>query len=508
MNGRIVTALSAGPLLAYGLMMWIAPDTTISMTKDGFNAAGALAGMPWQVWMVFQALLAAGLALSPWGRLRLGGAAEPDRSFASWVALLLCTLLAGGGVFFSAAEPLYHFQTLPPAFADVPAKTLEAVAPALAQCHLHWGTLAWCSVAILGAIVLSIGEELHQLPLRPRSLIWPLIGGEPPAWLGNTIDAVSIVAVTAGTVGPIGFLALQLSSAGDQLFGIPDGALSQIAVLVGLVVVFSISAASGIDKGIAFLSRLNVGLAIVLGLALLLLGRPAFVGGALLDSLGLYISDGFSMALTREDPGWLGGWTVFYWGWFLGYAPVMSSFVARISRGRSVRELVLAVAVVAPLMTHVWFSLLGGTGLGLELAQPGVITDVLADQGMASTLIAIVGALPGGTLWIGLTLILVFCFLATTADSMSYAISVVVSGEATPPVALRLSWAIGMGVLTALLLLAGNGSINALQQLIVITAVPVTFVLLPTAIAAPLALRHLSKQQPVSRDVSVEQAQT
>ena len=268
-----------------------------------------------------------------------------------------------------------------------------------------------------------------------------------------------------------------------------------MAVLASLVVVFSLSAASGIDKGIAVLSRLNVGLAIVLGLALLVLGRPQFVATTLVDSLALYGTEGLAMALHRDNTDWLGFWTVFYWGWFLGYAPIMSAFVARISRGRTVRELVLAVGVVAPLLTHIWFVLLGGTGLGLELEQPGVITDVLAEQGLASTLIAIVGALPGAPVWIALALILVFCFLATTADSMAYAISVVVSGKATPPVAQRLAWACGMGILTALLLLSGKGSIDALQQFIVVTAVPVTLILVTTAFTAPMALRELAAAQ-------------
>ncbi|MEC7985098.1 MAG: BCCT family transporter, partial [Myxococcota bacterium] len=188
------------------------------------------------------------------------------------------------------------------------------------------------------------------------------------------------------------------------------------------------------------------------------------------------------------------------WGWFLGYAPIMSAFVARISRGRSVRELIVAVIVVAPLLTHMWFAILGGTGLGLEVSEPGVITTVLAEQGMASTLIAIVGALPLAPLWIGIALLLVFCFLATTADSMAYAISVVITEKDTPPISHRLSWAFGMGLLTALLLLAGNGSINALQQFIVVTAVPVTLILLPTAITAPLALRAATKNTTLQTD--------
>ena len=409
MNTKLVAACSAGPLLVFGASMLFAPQWTIDAAGAGFNAAGSFAGLPWQVWMVVQFIIGVGLAVSPFGKLQLGGQASPDRSFGAWIALLLCTLLAGGGVFWSAAEPLYHFQTLPPVFDDVVAKTAAAVGPALAQCHLHWGTLAWCSVALLGAIVLMVGEELHGLPLDhvPSSGL-SSVASHHNGWASSSTQ-FRLSRWSRAPSGPL-ILALQLSSAGDQLFGIPDGAASQLGVLVALVVVFTLSAISGIDRGIALLSRLNVTLALILGVGLLVFGVPAFVGSSFVDSMVLYLANSAELALGRENTGWLGFWTVFYWGWFLGYAPIMSAFVARVSRGRTVRELTLAVAVLAPLLTHIWFSVLGGTGLGLELETPGVITKVLAEQGMASTLIAIVGALPGALFWIGLTLLLVFCF--------------------------------------------------------------------------------------------------
>ena len=374
--------------------------------------------------MVVQFIIGVGLAVSPFGKLQLGGQASPDRSFGAWIALLLCTLLAGGGVFWSAAEPLYHFQTLPPVFDDVVAKTAAAVGPALAQCHLHWGTLAWCSVALLGAIVLMVGEELHGLPLRPRSLIWPLLGGEPPQWLGVIIDAISIIAVVAGTVGPIGFLALQLSSAGDQLFGIPDGAASQLGVLVALVVVFTLSAISGIDRGIALLSRLNVTLALILGVGLLVFGVPAFVGSAFIDSMVLYLANSAELALGRENTGWLGFWTVFYWGWFLGYAPIMSAFVARVSRGRTVRELTLAVAVLAPLLPYL---VQRSRRHGLACLEPRVSSPRFCERARYTPSPS--WCTPGAPFWIGLTLL--WSFALATADSMAYAVSVVVRSDAT-----------------------------------------------------------------------------
>ena len=163
----------------------------------------------------------------------------------------------------------------------------------------------------------------------------------------------------------------------------------------------------------------------------------------------LYLANSAELALGRENTGWLGFWTVFYWGWFLGYAPIMSAFVARVSQGRTVRELTLAVAVLAPLLTHIWFSVLGGTGLGLD-RDPGVITKVLAEQN-GKHADRHRGCTPWGPVLDRAHPPLGLCFLATTADSMAYAVSVVVTGEATPPIAMRLGWAVGMGALTALL---------------------------------------------------------
>ncbi|MEN0062572.1 MAG: BCCT family transporter [Myxococcota bacterium] len=485
-------ALSSAPLVLLAVACLIAPDATGSLVKSGFDLSAAWFGGPWQVLFVAYGLGAVALAASPWGKARLG-LGPPEYTFAGWVAVLVCTLLAGGGVFWVCAEPMFHFTTPPPAF-DVATGTREAATVALAQAHFHWGFFAWAMVGTLGAVSLAASHWLDGLAFRPRALLAPLTG-ELPETVGHLADAVAIVAVIAGTVGPIGFLALQLSNAAEGLLGIPDGYATQIVVLLALVALYTASAASGLQRGIAWLSRANVIGAIGLGLVVLVLGPTGFILSIGLDSFGTYLASIPSMAFFRADTGWLSWWTVFFWGWFLGFAPMMSVFVARISRGRTVRELVLAVAVAAPLVTHMWFIVVGGTSLFLELDQPGVISGPLSDEGMAAAMLATLSQLPGQALLIPLFVLLVFCFLATTGDSVAFAVSVVLSGADDPPVGLRIFWAVAMGVLAAALLGVGQQGIDALQQFIVITAVPVTFLVVPTLVTGPMGARRLYQQQ-------------
>ncbi len=482
------------PLLLFAIVVLAYPDASSRAIRTAFEFTGNLFGSFWQTFAIAQFVVALGLALSPWGRGRFGGTSEPDIGWVRWISILLCTLLAGGGVFWSAAEPMFHFGSPPPAF-DVPPKSSEAAVIALAQSHVHWGFLAWTLVGTLAAISFA-AIQAEGRRLRPRALLEALLPSRRvPAGLGVSIDAIAIIAVVAGTVGPIGFLALQLSSAAELELGIRDGYLTRVTLLGALVLLYTLSAASGLDRGIQWLSRLNVVLALGLGAILLLLGPTESTLKTSLASLATYATDGLRLALYSGDSGWLAYWTLFYWGWFLGYAPIMAIFIVRISRGRSVRQVVLAVSLVAPLATNLWFGALGGTGLSLELAEPGAITGPLESHGLGAALVAIVSALPGSTWLVPLFVLLVFCFLATTGDSIAYAISVVISGRETPPRSLRIGWACGMGALAAALLGLGKTGIDSLQQFIVLTAAPVTQLLVPTLVTGPLGARRLLAAQ-------------
>jgi choline-glycine betaine transporter len=214
-----------------------------------------------------------------------------------------------------------------------------------------------------------------------------------------------------------------------------------------------------------------------------------------LKSSLLHLQAFVPMALFRADHQWLDSWTVFFWGWFLGYGPLMAMFIARISRGRSIREMVVAISIISPIITTFWFTIVGGSGLAFELANPGVISEPFAGSNMPAALLAITQQLPFGAIITTAFLVLTFLFVATTGDSMTYTISIVMTGDDHPPIALRVFWGIIMGAVAMILVSIGSGGISALQSFIVVTAVPVSLILLPSLWAAPRIAYALAREQ-------------
>jgi glycine betaine transporter len=310
-----VTGASGGILAIFVVVAVAAPGFTGRWIDAGFDLATRWFGLYWQLLLLATFLVAVALAVSPWGRVRLGGRGRPEYGRFKWVAMVMCTLLAGGGVFWAAAEPMYHFTSTPPFFGDLEPGSGEAARAALAQSFVHWGFLVWAVLGTLGAIVMMRGAE-KGLPLRPRTLLYPLLGERVrTSVLGAVVDVVCIVAVVAGTVGPIGFLGLQVSSGLSSLFGIPDTYATQLVVIVVLTAVAVVSVASGIDRGIQFLSRLNVVGALALMAAVLVLGSASFVVTNWLGGFGVYLRDFVPMSLYQGDAAWAGGWTIFFFGW-------------------------------------------------------------------------------------------------------------------------------------------------------------------------------------------------
>ena len=496
-----VFTLSGGFLVTFVVVALVDIDLAATLVFAGFDWAASWFGAFWQLLLFLTFVVAVALASSRYGRVRLGNLVRPEFSTFRWISMVLCTLLAGGGVFWAFAEPVAHFLTVPPMYPDVEPGTAGAIAPALAASFTDWGFLAWAILGTLGTIVLMYGHYHRGMPLRPRTLLYPLLGERVRhSALGTIIDVTAIVAVAAGTIGPIGFLGLQASFGLSALFGLPDTFVTQAAMIVVLMGIVMLSAATGLDKGIQLLSRFNVGLAAALGLTVLLASGGIFAIDAFVGGFGTYLQDFVSLQLYRGDTGWLSSWTVFFFGWFLGYGPMMAIFVARISRGRTIRELIVAVAVIAPIVTTVWFTIVGGAGIQLELDSPGIISGVEGGVfNLPAVMIAVTQALPGGVALAPLFLLLTLTFVATTGDSMSYTMAVAVSGDDTPRTGLRLVFAGLMGALAVLLIALGDGGVDALQAFIVVTAVPVGLYLLPPLWLAPKVAARLAREQDIVR---------
>jgi glycine betaine transporter len=490
-----VFILSGGFLLLFVATALVDLSLLSAVVNSAFGAATKLFGAYWQVLMLLTFIIALGVAISDSGRARLGNLSAPDISTFKWVAIIMCTLLAGGGVFWAAAEPMAHFISSPPLF-GVESASPAAVYPALAQSYMHWGFLAW---SVLGSLTAIVFMYLHYdigLPLKPRILLYPVFGEVVlHGWLGALIDAACVVAVVSGTVGPIGFLGLQVSFGLSELFGISDSYTTQLTIILCLILIYTVSAVSGVTRGIQILSSFNIGLAILLMTFILLSGPTAFIFDSFIQSVGLLISEFIPMASYRADTGWVNGWTVFFWGWFIGYGPLMAMFIARISRGRTIRQLIITLSLIAPLVTYFWFTIVGGSGIAAELASPGTICVPYAESGMPAALLAITQQLPWGFLVSVLFLILTTIFVATTGDSMTYTVSMVMTGTDNPPTVLRVFWGIMMGVLAAILISIGSGGVTALQSFIVVTAVPVSLILMPTLWNAPKIAKIMASEQ-------------
>lgn len=483
---RTLFAVTGGFILLFCGLALVDIDTLSSMVDQSFSFSATWFGLYWQVLLLATFLMGIFICFLPGSRVRLGRLDAPEFTGFQWGSMIMCTLLAGGGVFWAAGEPIAHYLSTPPLFGDLGADPDARAHAALAQSFLHWGFLAWAILGSLTTIMLMHYHYDKGLPLAPRTLLYPVLGDRAlHGPIGIIADASCIIAVVAGTVGPIGFLGLQMSYGLNALFGIPDTFGTQAVMILALTTIFTVSAVSGLSRGIQLLSRLNVILAFVLLLFMLVAGPTMFILEGFVGGLATYVPNFFGMAMYRGDaglvgaPGWLGWWTVFFWGWFLGYGPLMAIFIARVSRGRSIRSIIIMLSLVAPLITHFWFTIIGGSGIAFEQMNPGVISGPFEGFNLPAGLLAITQAMPAGFLLSAAFLLLTMIFVATTSDSMSYVIATAMSGD-NPSVALRSFWGIAMAVMALILISTGAGGIGKLQSFIVVTAVPVSLILLPS----------------------------
>lgn len=494
---KLVLILSGGALLAFVILALVNQEMVANIVNNLFDWSATYFGKIYQILLLGTFFIALFLGYSKYGKIRLGKLDKPEMSNFKWISIIMCTLLAAGGVFWAAAEPVSHFLTVPPHFSGIEAGSAEAVSPALATSFVDWGFLAWAILGTLGTFVLMYAHYHRGAPLKPRALLYPIFGDKimQKSVLGTFVDVFSIISVAAGTIGPIGFLGLQAGYGLNALFGVPNNIVIQCMIIIVIVILAAISAATGIHKGIQILSRYNIILSLFLVGAVLILGPALFIFDSYLESFGLYVENFITMSTFTSDGAWLGGWTVFFFAWFLGYAPMMALFVSRISRGRTIREIVTAIAVIAPVVTTFWFTIVGGTGIAGEISNPGSVSGPLNSDGPPAAMIAIAQQLPFGTIIGFLFLLATIIFVLTTTDSMSLTISMAITGNGDPSRLLRVFWAFLMGIVATVLITIGESSIDALQSFIVVTAVPVSLLMLTTFWSAPRVCRELFKEQ-------------
>lgn len=429
------------------------------------------------------------LSFSRFGDIRLGpDHAKPDYDLVTWFAMLFSTGMGIGIMFFGVAEPVMHFLE-PPTGAG---GTVQAAREALELTFFHWGLHAWAIYASVGLMLAYFGYR-HALPLTLRSALYPLIGDRIHGWMGNAVDIFAILGTVFGVATSLGFGVLQLNSGLSYLFDAPIGIEVQSILIVVITAIAATSVASGLNKGIKLLSQANLWLAVVLLILVFALGPTANLLKHFVENVGLYmsgiVSKTFNLyAYEPKSSNWLGGWTLLYWGWWISWSPFVGLFIARISRGRTIREFVSGVLLIPAGFTLLWMTAFGNSAIELIMSGVGadLATSVKAD--VSTALFKFFEYFPMTQLLSVIGMLMVVIFFVTSADSGAFVADALASGGIRKtPAKQRVFWSALSGVGAMVLLWAGG--LQALQTLTLLSALPFAVVLLIALFGLLKALR-------------------
>ncbi|WP_394424248.1 BCCT family transporter [Vreelandella stevensii] len=416
----------------------------------------------------------------PLGRIRLGGKdATPEYSRTSWFAMLFAAGMGIGLMFWSVAEPVAYYTDWYGTPLNTPAGTPEGASAAMGATMFHWGLHPWAIYAVVG-LSLAFFAYNKGMPLTLRSAFYPLLGERTRGWAGHVIDILAVLATIFGLATSLGFGATQAAGGLAYLFNVPNTIGTQLAIIVVVTVIALVSVWRGIDGGVKLFSNINMVIAAVL-LAFVVVAGPTLmilmgIGTTALDYASHLIP--LSNWIGREDDTWYHGWTIFYWAWWISWSPFVGMFIARVSRGRTVREFLIAVLLVPTLVTLVWMSAFGGTAIFQAANGVGELANGISDVSLA--MFHMLEQLPLTSITSTLAIILVLVFFITSSDSGSLVIdNITAGGKTDAPKGQRVFWATLEGVIAGVLLYGGGSTaLSALQAGAVATGLPFTLVLL------------------------------
>ena len=416
------------------------------------------------------------LALGPTGALKLGpDDSEPDFPYVSWLAMLFAAGMGIGLMYFAVAEPIQHYASPP----EAQPRTFEAAREAMVITFTHWGVHAWAVYALVG---LSLAYFAHRrgLPLTLRSGLSPLLGRRINGPIGDAVDVFAICGTLFGIATSLGLGVSQINSGLNDLTGLPNTPWVQVGLIALVMACATASVLTGLDKGVRRLSELNLVLAVLLMLFVLVVGPTGFLLKALVQNFGLYLDHFFIRTFNLyayEPRGWMANWTLFYWAWWIAWSPFVGMFIARISRGRTVREFVIGVLLVPTGFTFLWMTIFGNTAVNLDMGvAAGAIADAVTAD-LSTAIFRFFEELPGAGVTSTLAVLLVAVFFVTSADSGSLVIDTIASGGADDtPRWQRVYWCSLEGLDAALLLLAGG--LGALQAATLVAALPFAVIMI------------------------------
>ncbi|MBS3739536.1 MAG: BCCT family transporter [Psychroflexus sp.] len=415
------------------------------------------------------------IAFSKFGKLRLGGKdAEPEFKTLSWFAMLFSAGMGIGLLFWSIAEPITHFNAPPSA----DGQTIAAAKEAMNFTFLHWGLHAWGIYALVG-LSLAYFTYSRGLPLTIRSVFYPFLGDKIYGIVGDIIDIFAVLATLFGLATSLGFGVQQVAAGLSHVFGISGGITTQVMLIGGITAVATLSVILGVDKGVRVLSEWNMRIAVVLLVLVVILGSTLFIFESYLENLGNYASSLFEISLWNESyagTSWQNSWTVFYWGWWIAWSPFVGMFIARVSKGRTIKEFILGVLIVPTLVTFFWISAFGSSALNDVIGGDQILVQAVGDD-VATALFVFFESFPFSSVLSIIGVILIIGFFVTSSDSGSLVIDSLTSGgKIDAPVGQRIFWAVAEGAVAAVLLIGGG--LGALQTASVATGLPFALILL------------------------------
>jgi glycine betaine transporter len=481
--------------LALLLVVWgvMSPDGLSHVS--GLLLGAAITNFGWFYLMATLGFLlfALYLAFSRHGQTTLGlDDDEPEYSNRSWLAMLFSAGMGIGLVFWGVAEPVSHYGSPPP---GIEAQTAEAARAAMRFTFFHWGLHAWGIYTII-ALAIAYFSFRKGRPSLISSTFYPLLGDRVNGPIGKGIDVLAIVATVFGVATSLGLGTLQINGGLSFLAGVPVSLTAQLTIIAVVTVLYMFSALLGLDRGIKTLSNVNLLTAGAILLFVFLLGPSSFIFDVLTTSLGVYLQNlvGMSLRLTPFAPGtWIADWTLFYWAWWIAWAPFVGMFIARISRGRTIREFVLGVLLVPTVLSFVWFSCLGGAALFMEMFQDlGIAAAVQED--VTSALFITLRNLPFGWIAAGLATLLIITFFITSADSATFVLGMLSSeGRLTPTNRVKLTWGVLQSSIAAVLLFSGG--LEALQTASIVAAAPFAAIMVLMCVSVTRALREEDRER-------------
>ena len=414
------------------------------------------------------------IAFSKYGKHRLGGKhAKPEFTVFSWFAMLFSAGMGIGLLYFSVSEPITHFANPPIPVDSVKDRAIQA----LDFTFLHYGLHAWAIYCIVGLSLAYYGFS-KKLPFSLRSIFFPVLGRKIFGKTGDVIDVIAVVATLFGLATSLGFGARQIATGLNYLFGVDPGQGTQISIIVIITLIATISVVTGLKKGVKFLSRLNLFIALIFLVSMLFLSDALSIIRIFVESTGQYFARFIELGTFSSayvDSSWQNDWTVFYWAWWIAWSPFVGMFIARVSKGRTVREFVLGVLLVPTLMTFFWISVFGGSALSLEMENPGLLSEIILSDSSTSLFVFLQEfPLPALTSFLGIFMVAVF--FVTSSDSGSLVIdSITAGGKLDAPVGQRILWALTEGAVAIALLLGGG--LKAMQTASVSTGILFLFVI-------------------------------